>query len=203
MTTPPNLPPLPAPAAYLTEHDDHPRLWLDVLEARMYVECGEEPQALVLASEVAAIRLADRKAMVEWAASQIPTNWLDSLLSGPDAVLGPPPWHCPDIERLLAALRSSLNAAESTAGVSVGAAPSDEQIDAAILNCFALHGLIKNPEALVKAGRALLGTPGVKACGSYECKAAQQDGVLCADGECDRVNGVRPAGVALPLKEQQ
>jgi hypothetical protein len=32
-------------------------------------------------------------------------------------------------------------------------------------------------------------------CGSHECKAAQQDGVLCADGECDRENGVRPSGV--------
>lgn len=35
---------------------------------------------------------------------------------------------------------------------------------------------------------------GVKVCGSYECKAAQHDGVLCADGECDRENGARPDG---------
>ncbi len=30
-----------------------------------------------------------------------PRNWVDPLLSGPDAVLGKPPWGCPDIERLL------------------------------------------------------------------------------------------------------
>ena len=36
---------------------------------------------------------------------------------------------------------------------------------------------------------------GVKACGSHQCIAAQRDGVLCADGECDRENGARPDGV--------
>lgn len=41
------------------------------------------------------------------------------------------------------------------------AEPSQEQIDAAILNCFALHGLIKNQDALLKAGRALLAARGV------------------------------------------
>ena len=37
---------------------------------------------------------------------------------------------------------------------------------------------------------------GVRACGSNECVAGQRDGVLCANGECDRENGVRPDGVA-------
>lgn len=36
---------------------------------------------------------------------------------------------------------------------------------------------------------------GVPACGSNECIAGQRDGVLCAEGECDRENGVRPDGV--------
>lgn len=45
-------------------------------------------------------------------------------------------------------------------------------------------------------------TPGVKACGSHQCIAAQRDGVLCADGECDRENGVRPDGVAVVQPEQ-
>lgn len=39
-------------------------------------------------------------------------------------------------------------------------------------------------------------TPGVRACGSNECVAGQRDGVLCANGECDRENGVRPDGVS-------
>jgi hypothetical protein len=37
------------------------------------------------------------------------------------------------------------------------------------------------------------------ACGPLVCKAAKDDGVICADDECDRVNGVRPASsVATP-----
>ena len=40
------------------------------------------------------------------------------------------------------------------------------------------------------------GHVGVRACGSNECVAGQRDGVLCANGECDRENGVRPDGVA-------
>jgi hypothetical protein len=36
----------------------------------------------------------------------IPTNWGDPLLTGPKGVLGPFPWGCPDIERLLNAIRA-------------------------------------------------------------------------------------------------
>jgi hypothetical protein len=47
----------------------------------------------------------------------IPENWLDPLLTGPDAVLRDPPWNCPDIERLLNAIRKRLTPpAESTEG---------------------------------------------------------------------------------------
>jgi hypothetical protein len=38
-------------------------------------------------------------------ADPIPMTWLDPLLTGPDAVIGKPPYGCPDIERLLNALR--------------------------------------------------------------------------------------------------
>lgn len=38
----------------------------------------------------------------------IPTSWLDSLLTGPDAVIGKGPWGCPDIERLLAAIKQRI-----------------------------------------------------------------------------------------------
>lgn len=44
---------------------------------------------------------------------------------------------------------------------------------------------------------------GVRACGSNECVAGQRDGVLCANGECDRENGVRPDGVATDQPTQQ
>lgn len=33
-------------------------------------------------------------------------------------------------------------------------------------------------------------------CGSYACRAARHDGVICADGECDIASGVRAAPVA-------
>lgn len=45
-------------------------------------------------------------------ADLVPTNWTDELLSGPDAVLGKPPWDCRDIERLLLRLRSRIATAE-------------------------------------------------------------------------------------------
>lgn len=113
----PPLAPLP-PFAYVTEHDDHPRLWLDVLEARMYVECGEEPQALVLASDVTAIRLADRQAMLEWAASQVDARKPQNEVSDwtefariRNEVLS----EC--AASIRAALRSSLKAAESLVGL--------------------------------------------------------------------------------------
>lgn len=37
-------------------------------------------------------------------------------------------------------------------------------------------------------------------CGSYECRAAQRDGVLCADGECDVAAGHRLA--VAPFKPE-
>jgi len=46
-------------------------------------------------------------------------------------------------------------------------------------------------------------TDGVRACGSNECVAGQRDGVLCANGECDRENGVRPDGVLGTSNDQQ
>ena len=36
----------------------------------------------------------------------IPTNWTDPLLTGPEAVIGNPPYDCRDIERLLNAIRA-------------------------------------------------------------------------------------------------
>lgn len=44
------------------------------------------------------------RAMVE----AVPTTWLDPLLTGPTAVVGKPPYYCPDIEALLNALRKRL-----------------------------------------------------------------------------------------------
>lgn len=40
--------------------------------------------------------------------SRIPTTWLHPLLTGPDAVVGKPPFWCPDIEMLLGAIRQSV-----------------------------------------------------------------------------------------------
>jgi len=41
----------------------------------------------------------------------VPANWLDPLLTGPKAVIGKPPYYCPDIERLLNAVKERLRKA--------------------------------------------------------------------------------------------
>jgi hypothetical protein len=38
----------------------------------------------------------------------VPTNWVDSLLTGPDAVIGKYPFGCPDIQNLLLAIRRRI-----------------------------------------------------------------------------------------------
>jgi hypothetical protein len=45
------------------------------------------------------------------AAKEIPSNWLDPLLSGPTKVISNPPYTCRDIEQLLNAIRARLLAA--------------------------------------------------------------------------------------------
>lgn len=50
-----------------------------------------------------------RKDERERCAKQVPTNWLDPLLTGPDAVLeGTGPWGCPDIAKLLRAVKARI-----------------------------------------------------------------------------------------------
>lgn len=38
----------------------------------------------------------------------IPDSWLDSLLTGPDEVMGEHPWGCPTVERLVQAIKERL-----------------------------------------------------------------------------------------------
>lgn len=40
----------------------------------------------------------------------VPSNWLDPLLTGAQAVMGSPPWGCPEVERLLRAIRARIEA---------------------------------------------------------------------------------------------
>lgn len=49
---------------------------------------------------------AQRKAILDC----VPNNWLDPVLSGENAVVGEAPYGCPDIERLLSAIRDRLTA---------------------------------------------------------------------------------------------
>lgn len=56
-----------------------------------------------------AIYLAGYQHGIAKAKDAIPTSWLDPLLTGPDAVFGKGgPWGCPDIERLLGAIKARL-----------------------------------------------------------------------------------------------
>lgn len=57
-----------------------------------------------------------------------------------------------------------------------------------------LRAAAKASSKRVAPGKMAEGS-GVAPCGSHQCIAGQRDGVLCADGECDRENGVRPDGV--------
>ena len=41
----------------------------------------------------------------------VPTNWCDPLLTGKDG-LGPQPWGCPQIEKLLRGIKARIDAAE-------------------------------------------------------------------------------------------
>lgn len=51
---------------------------------------------------------AERRKLLKQMANAVPRSWLDSLLTGPNAVIGTPPYGCPDIERLLQAIRKRL-----------------------------------------------------------------------------------------------
>jgi hypothetical protein len=42
----------------------------------------------------------------------VPTNWLDPLLTGPDAVLRGTKFNCQDIERLMLAVKERIRSAE-------------------------------------------------------------------------------------------
>lgn len=55
----------------------------------------------------------------------IPTNWLDPLLTGPEAALkGTGDWGCPDIERLINGIKARLN----NQPVGAAAAPDEARV---------------------------------------------------------------------------
>lgn len=62
--------------------------------------------------EAEADQRSSREAVLEEAANEIPTNWCDPLLTGPNAVLKPEAgrWDCHDIARLLTALAARIRA---------------------------------------------------------------------------------------------
>jgi hypothetical protein len=51
-------------------------------------------------------------ALREECANELPTNWLNPLLTGPKAVVGKPPYGCPDIERLCKAIAERIRTAK-------------------------------------------------------------------------------------------
>lgn len=38
----------------------------------------------------------------------VPTTWLDDILTGPNAVIREQPWGCPEVERILSAVRKRI-----------------------------------------------------------------------------------------------
>jgi hypothetical protein len=61
-------------------------------------------------AEAEAVRAAVAQDERERCAQLVPTSWLDPLLTGPRAVIGKPPYNCPDIERLLSAVAAAIRA---------------------------------------------------------------------------------------------
>ena len=53
------------------------------------------------------------KALAMRCAKEVPTSWLDPLLTGTTKVVGEPPYGCPDIERLLNAIRKRIEAVKA------------------------------------------------------------------------------------------
>lgn len=54
---------------------------------------------------LAALRLREG---CEGLVDSLPSNWCDPMLTGPNAALGSGPWGCPDVERLIAAIKQRL-----------------------------------------------------------------------------------------------
>lgn len=57
---------------------------------------------------------AERRRLLKIMANAVPRTWLDSMLTGPDAVIGSPPYGCPDIEKVCKAIKKRLDAASRT-----------------------------------------------------------------------------------------
>lgn len=70
---------------------------------------------------------------LERAAEAIPTSWLDSLLTGPDAVVGKPPFGCPDVEALLNAIKNRIAILQPDSSYSVQLVAGERVIQAAIV----------------------------------------------------------------------
>jgi hypothetical protein len=59
---------------------------------------------------------AELKKLCKRIINEIPCSWLDSLLSGPENVLGNMPYGCQQIERLLNAIRKRASALVAKGG---------------------------------------------------------------------------------------
>lgn len=65
-------------------------------------QIGRSYERLIVAIDQAIVARGER------AASKVPTNWIDGLLTGPEAVIGKPPYSCTDIEDLLRAIAAAI-----------------------------------------------------------------------------------------------
>jgi hypothetical protein len=90
------LPPMPA-ADVTHDRTGHPLL------------CGP----CFTLSQLQADRLAVWNAAIRAAAKAVPTNWLDSLLTGKDGI-GQPPYDARDIEQLLRGVQDAIRLLEET-----------------------------------------------------------------------------------------
>lgn len=81
-----------------------------MLDCDFCLTCPDDAKDVI--EGVAALLKQARREVWEAAIAAIPTNWLDSLLSGPDAVVHKPV-NCPQIEAVLNGVKARLEVARA------------------------------------------------------------------------------------------
>lgn len=119
--------------------------------------------------------------------AQIPRNWCDSLLTGPDGI-GQPPFDCPAIERLLNAIReriSSVLRASGSPAATLEVEHAHEMLDGARVP---RNGQIDGSELLFRILNLIgSGPPAAKEPDIEMLRTVWEHGIKVAVSYCDNV----------------
>ncbi len=92
--------------------DDRARVEAEEMYALLCKSTGPSQDIAIITDALLAYGAAQRAEEREACAKEIPTNWIDSLLTGPKKALSGEPgtWGCPDVERLLNGIATRIRA---------------------------------------------------------------------------------------------